>query len=139
MGFELDSGAEGKKSNQRSYSLEKFRAAPKTEDALDGHEAEFILDYAQRMDDVVARINKQPSIARGILSEVMRPDLWRLLFDKNKAEVVVTKVADSQPGQLVLAQEEAEMANEEYDRRAAAVMDAIRNFATFVEELSGRS
>jgi hypothetical protein len=125
------------KSESPTYSLEKFRSA--SDEPLNANEQEFLEEYAATIDDVVSRLGEHPSLARGILREITRPDLWKLLISMNRAQVALDKLANGKEGQLALAREEAEGANIEYDRKGVAIQEAILDFAHYVDELNGGS
>ena len=118
------------------YSIEKWREAP--EETLDRSEREFLEDYAVRMDELVSRINEHPSLAWAVLREATRLDTWHILLKMGKAGALLNKQGDSKEGQLALSQHEAEQLNEEYDRRAKAVRDAIDELSAFIQEVNGR-
>lgn len=118
------------------YSLDRWRNA--SEQMLSPEELAFLDRYADQLDQLVLRVKSNPALGLAILRESLRPNAWRVIAGIGKAEALLAKVGRSRSGQFALAQEEAESLNAEYDRRAAAVQVAIRDFVTFVDELNGQ-
>ena len=119
------------------YSLEKWRNAP--DETLTPEDLAFLETYNENLDTAIDRVQEHPSLAMGILRETIRPELWKVLFNLGKAEGLLEKHNESKTGQEELARDEAEKVNEEYGRRAQAIIDAMKNFTDFVEEANGRT
>lgn len=117
------------------YSLEKWRAAPA--ETLDAKERAFIEEYQDRMDAWTERARENPSLARALLREAVRPDLWHTLLNMSNAEAILDKQAESKEGQMGLAQEEAEEMNEKYEQLREEMEDAVANLAAFIDEANG--
>lgn len=130
------SSEESANENKGKYSLEKWRNAP--EETLDPEEHKFIEEYAERMETCLERIREHPSLAKALLREAVRPDVWHTLLNMNKAGAILDKNAESKEGQMALAQEEADAMNEKYDQLREEMEDAIQNFADFIDEANGR-
>lgn len=126
----------GNKSGEQGYSLEKWRSAP--EEALTPEERAFIDDYMEKLDEAAATFREHPSAAQGLLRVMVYPEIWHVLLNMSKAEKIVDKDAESKGGQMALAHEEAEAMNEEYDRRASVLSEAIKDMAEYVEKINER-
>ncbi len=121
---------------KRGYSLEKWRNAP--EETLSPEEHQFMEEFTDRIESIASRVEENPSLARIVLREMVRPDVWHVLLKTNKAEKILDKARESKEGQMGLAQEEAEAMNEKYDQLREEMEDAIVNFANFIDEANGR-
>lgn len=119
------------------YSLEKWRNAP--EQTLTPEEEAFVEEQSAKLAEIIDRLESQPNApVRAVFKEIFRPDVWKVLINRNKTMGLMAKAFESKDGQMALAHAEAESWNEEYDRKAAAVRDSVMDFLDFVEKANGR-
>jgi hypothetical protein len=134
----LEQGSNGTKGLERPR-FSSVEAGSESPDTLNDDEMRFITAYRESVDEMLERIRVHPSIAQGVLHEMLRPDLWRILLNKNKADVVLGKLGEPAGDRRDRAQREADEWNREYDRKALAVQKAVEEFTLYVAKLNGRS
>jgi len=119
------------------YSLEKLRAAPEV--TLTSEDEVFLAEWNERLENITRKGNEHPDAElRVLVTEMFKLNTWKLLFGMKEAERLNAKAHESKEGQMALGHEEALRMNEEYERRAAAIVKAIEEFMDYREEANGR-
>jgi hypothetical protein len=118
------------------YSLDKYRKAPEV--SLTPEEQSFLEDWSSRFDELSDKADWQRPLL-SILQITFRPEAWRIAAETKKADLISAKGMESKDGLMAQAHAEADAWNAEYDRKANAVAEAIKEYTDFTDALNERN